>query len=942
MLRTTPPDLDVGFLPTPLAEAASLAWQRLRGVLDADGDARLLSWVAAHRDASSELARTLALSEFATETAVTRPDAFVALLESGAYERSPPVDFVGSALDPVTDVDALKSQLRRLRNAAMLHIIWHDLNGRADVAETTQSLTRLADQLIDAAVTRLYAWSVARDGQPIGADDVEQRLVVIALGKLGAGELNLSSDVDLIFAYPEDGETRTGERTNQQFFIRLAQQLVQVLDAITVDGFVFRVDMRLRPYGDSGALVLSFDALERYYEEQGRDWERYAWIRARPCAGDVAAGRRLIDDLRPFVFRRYLDFGAIQALREMKGRIDAERSRAAMRDDVKLGPGGIREVEFTAQMHQLIWAGRQPALQCSGVVETLEALATQRLLPRDRADRLAAAYRFLRNVEHRLQAIRDEQTQRLPVSDLDRARVAAGMGFADFARFVTALDVHRSHVSDAFQSLIQDAEPPSQRWRQPWLAGDAAALAGELATAGFGDAGELTGLLRGLCTTRDRPWVGGEGRARLDALIPSLLTEAEKTARPALALARLVPLLEATLRRSAYYVLLLENPAALRLLVEICAASRWLADALALHPALLDELLDPALLYTVPDIDALRLDLRARLRVADDGEEAQLEVLRTFKEAHEFRAAACEVRGILPLMNVSDYLTFLAEVILQEALQIAWRRTAETLSAPPDAFAIVGFGKLGGLELGPGSDLDIVFVHDLDARHNRFLHRFVRRLLHVLMARTHSGGLYEIDTRLRPSGQAGTMVSSLAAFAQYQSRDAWVWEHQALVRARPVAGDAAVRAEFVRIRRDILCRVRDREQLRAAIIDMRRRIADSAHGLVDIKREPGGIVDIEFMVQYLVLAWAAEHPALADWTDNVRILEAAAGVGLLEAKTATALKDAYLALRAERHREALDIPDDGRAREILDRYGVLIRQQWNALLMPDTPDTSKE
>ncbi len=929
----------MGSLPAPLDRAADSAWQRLRAGLDTELDARLSAWLATHGDASIELPRTLALSEFVTETAATRPDAFIALLESEAYQEPPPADFVGNTLDAVADVDALKVLLRRLRNAAMLHIIWRDLNGRADVAETTRSLTRLADQLIDAAVTRLHTWAVLNDGEPVDANGAAQRLVVIALGKLGAGELNLSSDVDLIFAYPEAGETRTGRRTNQQFFIRLAQQLVQVLDTITVDGFVFRVDMRLRPYGDGGALVLSFDALERYYEEQGRDWERYAWIRARPCAGDIDAGRRLINDLKPFVFRRYLDFGAIQALREMKGRIDAERSRAAMRDDVKLGPGGIREVEFIAQMHQLIWAGRQPELQCSGVVQTLDALASHRLLARDRADRLAAGYCFLRNVEHRLQAIRDEQTQRLPVSELDRARVALGMGFDDYAHFTAALDAHRSSISDAFESLIQDADPPTQRWREPWVAGDAEALAGELTGAGFGDVGELTALLQRLCTTRDRPWVGREGKTRLDALIPGLLAEVEKTARPTLTLARLVPLLEATVRRSAYYVLLLENPAALRLLVEICAASRWLADALALHPVLLDELLDTTSLYTVPDIDALRQDLRARLRVAEEDEEAELEVLRTFKEAHQFRAAACEVRGILPLMNVSDYLTFLAEVILQEAAQIAWRRTAETMSAPADAFAIIGFGKLGGIELGPGSDLDVVFVHDLDAQHNRFLHRFVRRVLHILTARTHSGALYEVDTRLRPSGQAGTMISSLAAFSQYQSRDAWVWEHQALVRARPVAGDAAVRAKFDRIRREVLCRVRDRDQLRTSIIDMRRRIADSADAVVDIKREPGGIVDIEFMVQYLVLAWAAEHPSLTAWTDNVRILQTAAAVGLLEANTATALKDAYLALRAERHREALDIPDDGRAREILDRYGVLIRQQWNALL---TPYTSKE
>ena len=395
-------------------------------------------------------------------------------LEARAYRHAPPADPVGDALGDVEDVDALKKLLRRLRNAAMLHVIWRDLNGRSDLAETTRSLSRLADRLIDAALAKLHEWAIATDGEPAGRDSCEpQQMVVIALGKLGAGELNLSSDVDLIFAYPEQGETRTGARTNQQFFMRLGQKLINVLDTITVDGFVFRVDMRLRPYGDSGALVLHFDAIERYYEEQGRDWERYAWIRARPCAGDLVAGRRLIDDLKPFVFRRYLDFGAIQSLREMKSRIDSERSRSAMRDDVKLGPGGIREVEFVAQMHQLIWAGRQPALQCTGVVETLHALASHKLMARAQADRLATAYRFLRNVEHRLQAIRDEQTQLLPEVALDQARVAAGMGFADYVQFGNALAEQRAIVARAFESVIQaDGADAVEPWQPVWLAGD--------------------------------------------------------------------------------------------------------------------------------------------------------------------------------------------------------------------------------------------------------------------------------------------------------------------------------------------------------------------------------------------------------------------------------------------------------------------------------------
>ena len=928
--------LDVSLLPAPLAPLAAAAWARWGDLVEPSLRARADRWLARTDADSAELAKLFALSDFAVHVASAQAETFVAFLEDGGYRAAPPVDFVGASLADVGDVDALKRRLRRARNFAMLHIIWRDVNGRAELSETTGGLSRLADQLIDAALARLHAWVAADDGEPLDERGEPQRLVVIALGKLGAAELNLSSDVDLIFAYPHDGATRSGKRTNQQFFLRLGQKLIQAIDAITEDGFVFRVDMRLRPYGDSGALVWPFDAIERYYEEQGRDWERYAWIRARACAGDRGAGQQLIADLKPFVFRRYLDFGAIASLREMKGRIDTERGGAAVRDDVKLGPGGIREIEFTAQMRQLIWGGRQTALQCTDVRATLRALAAQHLVSREVAERLAEAYVFLRNTEHRLQAMRDEQTQLLPTDSLGRARIAFAMGYQDYAAFERALDAHRAVVATAFDASIEaNAADPVERWALPWQANDLSGLAEQLAAVGFGDVEALTAQLGRLRATRDRTWVGAESRARLDALVPRVLGEIEKVGRPDLTLERIVPLLEATVRRSAYYVLLLENPAALALLVEICSASRWLADELARRPVLLDELLDPSLLYTVADIDALRADLRSRLQFASAAdEEAELEVLRAFKETHQFRVAACEVRGILPLMNVSDYLTFLAEVILQEALELAWRRTADDASMPPRKFAIIGFGKLGGLELGPGSDLDLVFLHDLDVEHNRFLHRMVRRLLHVLSARTHSGALYDIDTRLRPSGHKGTIVSSLDAFAQYQNRDAWVWEHQALVRARPVAGDPDVCAAFNRIRRDVLCRVRERAALRTAIVDMRKRIGDVAESGVDLKREVGGIVDIEFMVQYLVLAWAAEHPSLADWTDNVRILDTAATVGLLEGDTAAALKQAYLALRAERHREALDIPDDGRAREVLDRNATLIRAQWKTLLEP--------
>jgi glutamate-ammonia-ligase adenylyltransferase len=929
-------------LPPPLRDAAAAAYQELVERFAAGDRQRLDAALRADPTLALQFARAIACSEFLCDVAGKQPDWFVEFVARAHFRAAPAQTLVDDPEQNIADEAALKQHLRLLRNRRMAHFVCRQVLGLADFEETVASVTRLAEQCIDFALARLYAWACAKDGVPIGGDSGRaQQLVVVALGKLGARELNLSSDVDLVFAYPEAGSTDTGKRTNQQFFVRLGQRLVQVLDDLTEDGFVFRVDMRLRPYGDSGALVLHFDAMGRYFEEQGRDWERYAWIRARPCAGDRTAGAQLIEELRPFVFRRYLDFGAVQALREMKSRIDNERSREAMADDVKLGPGGIREVEFVAQMLQLIWAGRDARLKVTRVQATLAALAAAGLMDDGQAAELATAYVFLRDTEHCLQAMRDEQTQRLPRRTADKVRLALMMGFDDDDAFRAVLDMHRGRVGRAFEAVIGDERPVlgagTDAFEQLWQTEDVAVPAGQLAAKGFGAVDTVQALLVRLRTLRDRPWVSGEGRKRFDGLMPRLLAAMSGT-RAAVTLERIVPLLEAVMRRSAYFVLLLENPSALELLVAMCGESRWIAAELAAHPMLLDEFLDPALLYTVPDRQQLEADLARRLHGVDDPEQ-QIEILRGFKESHEFRVAACELRDILPLMNVSDYLTFLAEVILAAALDLAWQQTAKDDPALEGRrpFAIIGFGKLGGLELGPGSDLDIVFLHDLGDEHGRFLHRMVRKLLHILTARTRAGALYDVDTRLRPSGRRGTMVSSLAAFAQYQKGEAWVWEHQALVRARPVAGDPAVAQAFNDIRRRIICQRRDRAALKAQVVDMRRRIEETAAGAVDLKREPGGIVDIEFMVQYLALAWAVDYPSLADWTDNIRIIDTAAAVGLLEREVAQGLKDAYLALRAERHRTALDIPDDERARSVLERYRVLVRAEWERLLAPASP-----
>ncbi len=929
-------------LPDLLADIAASNWARVVEAADGCGDtgaAERLEAFVREQD-TADLAKVLACSPFVADLAAAQPDWFGAFLEERAFAT--PLDperlavAVDASLVGIGDIEAMKPALRVVRNRLMATMIWRDATGLADLAETTATMSTMADLILDRSLALLYQCAVASRGAPIGEGSGEpQQLVVIALGKLGAEELNLSSDIDLVFAYPEDGETAAG-RTSRQFFTSLGQQLIQALDAVTADGFVFRVDMRLRPFGDSGPLVASFSSMERYFEEHGRDWERYAWIRARVAAGDRRAGAELIETLQPFVFRRYLDFGAIDALRDMKHRILTERSKTRVANDVKLGPGGIREVEFIAQMLQLIWAGRHLALRERRIGATYQALVDLGLMDADTGNALFAAYEFLRNVEHKLQGMRDQQTQKLPTDEVDRARLIAMMGFADGATFETTLRERRTRVSDEFTGLIESSEGGrgGDRWRELWSEDDPELLDSRLHSAGFRDVAMVGRELQRLRAARDRPSVGNEGSARLDKLMPLFLAAAVETSRPDLAVARVVPLFESILRRSAYFMLLLENPQALQELVHICASSRWLSDELALHPALLDELLDPNLLYTVADKPTLRAALKERLHwVADDDFEAQLDVLRNFKESHSFRVAACELKGILPLMNVSDYLTFLAEVILEQALDIAWSTTDGT---PPQAevgrpFIIVGYGKLGGIELGPSSDLDLVFIHKLGDEHIRFLHRMVRRLMQVLTTRTHAGSLYEVDMRLRPSGHAGTLVSSLEAFEKYQTGQAWTWEHQALVRARVVAGDGALAADFDAMRRRILCQPRERDKLKADVLEMRRRIEGAASGDADLKRPAGGIVDIEFMVQYLVVGWAQDYPELCSVTDNIRILETAAGLRLIDEEQAHTLKDAYLALRAERHRTALDIADDQRAQEVRSRYREQIRTIWDAL-----------
>ncbi|WP_409281360.1 bifunctional [glutamate--ammonia ligase]-adenylyl-L-tyrosine phosphorylase/[glutamate--ammonia-ligase] adenylyltransferase [Pseudomonas defluvii] len=939
-------------LPASFAPLVERNKQSLRNAF-ADAGLQLDDWSP---ERWQQFDRVCAASDFVLQQVLRDPQMLLDLLASGELDRPFAAGElcaqVAAAAQAATTEDELARNLRRQRTRQQVRIIWRDLNRQADLVQTCRDLSDLADAAIDQAYQWLYPRQCQQFGTPIGHRSGEpQHMVVLGMGKLGAVELNLSSDIDLIFAYPEGGETEGVKRSldNQEFFTRLGQRLIKALDPVTVDGFVFRVDMRLRPYGSAGALVLSFNALEQYYQDQGRDWERYAMIKARVVAGDQTTGAQLQEMLRPFVYRRYLDFSAIEALRTMKQLIQQEVRRKGMADNIKLGAGGIREVEFIAQAFQLIHGGRDLSLQQRPLLKVLATLEGQGYLPPAVVAELREGYEFLRYTEHAIQAIADRQTQMLPDSEQDRARIAFMLGFADWAAFHEQLMYWRGRIDWHFRQVIADPDEDSEageevvggEWLPLWEeVQDEEAACRQLQDAGFVDGPKALKQLAGLRASPQLRAMQRLGRERLDAFIPRLLAQAVEHANPDLVLERVLPLVEAVARRSAYLVLLTENPGALRRLLTLCAASPWIAEQIARFPLLLDELLNEGRLFSPPHAPELAAELRERLtRIPEDDLEQQMEALRHFKLAHSLRVAASEIAGNLPLMKVSDYLTWLAEAILDQVLALAWRQTVARHGQPKRSdgslcdpgFIIVGYGKVGGIELGHGSDLDLVFIHDGDPQAEtdgakpidsaQFFTRLGQRIIHLLTTQTNSGQLYDVDMRLRPSGASGLLVSSLGAFERYQQNEAWTWEHQALVRARVLVGCPQVGAAFEGVRARILGQSRDLGKLQTEVSEMRAKMRDNlgtkatAAGTAanaydagmpfDIKQDAGGIVDIEFMVQYAALAWSDKHPALLRYTDNIRILEGLEEAGLMPVSDAVLLREVYKAFRSAAHRQAL-------------------------------------
>jgi len=962
-------------LPPELADVVSQQWSGFIAALDDyQGDIEagpLLDGLDDQRLA--ELCRVWACSDFVARSCIRYPQLLLDLLAgtdlSRAYDGEEMRRKVQQSLSEATTDVQLGERLRHRRRREMVRIAWRDLAGQATLDETMMDVSMLADACIDEALSLLQTWHSKEFGIPTGdRSGRPQSLVVLGMGKLGASELNYSSDIDLIFAFPEAGETHggRGSMANERYFITLGQRLIKALGTVTADGFVFRVDMRLRPHGDSGPLALNFDAMESYYQIHGRDWERYAMIKARPVAGDLEAGRHLLDILRPFVYRRYLDYGTFEALRDMKAMIDREVRRKGMQDNIKLGPGGIREIEFIGQLFQLIRGGREPALRQRGIQPVLKSLMAAGHLPAYVGSELLEDYVLLRRIENRLQEWADEQTHSLPPDDSlgDTAwqRLALSLESNDVVTLKHQVKKLRARVQRHFEQIFVAPQAEEERrdlagasasagatdvvdWQAVWQGDETMPL------PGIDDVDEIRRRLKMLRESHACRALSAQGRRRLDRLMPLLLGAVSETAQSQgdgadsaasdRTLLRILTLIEAIMRRTAYLALLIEHPLALSQLVRLCAASSWISEQLARYPLLLDELLDPRSLYAPPRRDSLEQQLTARLEaVAEDDLEQHMEVLRHFKLAQVFRVAAADLVGAIPLMVVSDHLTEIAEVTLGQVLTIAARYVVadHERDAVLAGFAIVAYGKLGGLELGYGSDLDLVFLHDGKAELGMRYVRLGQRIIHILTARTPSGILYEVDMRLRPSGSSGLLVSSLVAFEDYQRNEAWTWEHQALIRARIVAGAESIAAQFAELRHEILTRPRDPEALRHEVGNMRERMRKElirgGGEQFDVKQAPGGIADIEFLVQYAVLRWSVQYPQLIQWTDNIRQLKVLAEVGLLTDQQSRLLIDAYQAYRSCAHRQALQQLPAVVAGEEFSEYRRAVTDIWEQFMVP--------
>ncbi len=849
------------------------------------------------------LSNHLSGSRYATRLIEARP-ALAAELDALGHDPFSR-ESIDAALEPVrsaSEEDARRI-LRQLRQKVFLRVMARDLAGLANLAEVCATMSDLAEASITAAQEWSENWMRARNGIVRNAEGAVQRLIVVGMGKLGGRELNVSSDIDLVFVYPEEGQSDGAKPVSaHEYFATLGRKLIALLNDATEDGYVFRVDMRLRPDGEAGALALSLDALETYFVSHGREWERYAWIKARAITG----GRH--DELeavrRPFVFRKYLDYATLEAMRKLHAEVRREVTRRDLADHIKLGPGGIREIEFIAQALQLVRGGRDAVLMARPTLEVLPRLAEKRLLPEAAAAELGDAYLFLRNLEHRLQYLDDAQTHKLPQDETDRSLIASMCGYGDWETCSAKIAQVRATVGTHFNAVFTQSGENGSSFDSVWQDNreDAARA---LAEHGYRRPGETATRLAATRTSQRYLRLPSDSRQRVDALVPRLAAAAVGTPDPDATLARGLDLIEAIARRAAYLALLAEHRQALDRVARMIGAASWAADFITRHPLLLDELLDDRVLYAVPDWPAFARELAAQVAAGEGDAERQMNALREAHQAQVFRLLAQDLAGLLSVEKLADHLSMLADLLLEQTLAVCWSQLRNRHTQGPPRFAIVAYGKLGGKELGYASDLDIIFIHDdPDPAAPEVYARLAQRLNNWLTSRTSAGLLFETDLRLRPSGASGLLVSSIEGLTRYQEREAWVWEHQALTRARFCAGDAAIGAAFERVREAVLRRPRDPVELAADVLEMRAKM-HAAHpnpsGLFDVKHDRGGMIDIEFIVQYLVLAHAHDHPRLVANLGNIALLGICAEIGLVTAPPAQGAREAYREFRKLQH-----------------------------------------
>lgn len=847
----------------------------------------------------------------------------------------------------------LPRAMRRLRNLVVASLIERDLNGRADMHEVVTAISDLAEFVIQTHLAAVTAEMIERHGIPVGAESGKrQDLIVLGMGKLGGRELNVSSDIDLIFVYPEDGDTQTDNPeqkslSNHEFFTRLGKRLIKDIADITEDGFTFRVDMALRPNGASGPLVASFGMVEEYLVVQGREWERYAWVKARAITGQAEDIATLEGIVKPFVYRRYLDFGAIEAMRGMHAQIRAEVVRQETRHpershNVKLGRGGIREIEFLSQVFQLIRGGRDTDLRDRSTRNTLRTLAAKQLLGTTEVEQLLEAYAFLRDLEHRLQYLDDAQTHTLPANDADRQTVANMMGFADTPALLAALEQRRSFVAARFDAIFADKSGQDSDGAEADNAttvahdDDLDALQSSLTSLGFADATDAAQRLWATWQSPRLQSLPAASRNRVIALVNSALPliaacgEAQNAT-----LNRLLDFLEAIARRAAYLALLTEYPHALKRVVRMMQASNWAAQYMTRHPILLDELLDDRTLKASPDWSAFSAELQRQMEAAAGDTERQLDTLREMHHAQLMRLLAQDLEGDLSVERLADHLSALADILVGATVQAVWQTIPKRHREVPK-FAVIAYGKLGGKELGYASDLDVIFLYDDDDQEAPMHYaKLAQRFITWMTSHTSAGILFDVDIALRPDGASGLLVTSVASFEKYQAESAWLWEHQALTRARFCAGDAAIGARFEAIREAVLRKQRDEQALKQEVRSMRQRMHDghpNASGLFDLKHDDGGMIDIEFMVQYLILRHAAQHPELVADIGNIALLKLCGTLGLIDAPLAGQVANAYRTYRKLQHQIRLQGEDKARVEPgRVEADAAAVRQLWSAI-----------